>query len=329
MAVRFATIGTNLITDHFLEALQDVSGCKLEAVYSRSMEKADAYARKHGATRSFDSLEALAACSEIDAVYIASPTFLHAAQTIQMLEGGKHVLVEKPAASNAAEFRQMKAATRENNCVLLEAMRNIHSPGFRCMQDHLKKLGTVRRAYFEFFQYSSRYDKFKAGIIENAFRPELSNGALMDIGVYCLQPMLILFGMPEDVSAFAVRLHNGLDGAGSVLMRYPDMIGEIAYSKITDSALMSEIQGEDGVMSVSQIASPLHVEIHARSGGSTIMEIPQVSNNMIYEIETFRDLFAKKETDNRFLKYTEEQMTLLDRIRHLEGISFPADQSVS
>ena len=100
MKINFAVIGTNVITDRFLEAAKQAEGFCLRGVYSRTMEKAEAYAKRKGAELTFDSLEALAACPEIDAVYIASPNSLHASQSIQMLKGDKHVLCEKSIASN-------------------------------------------------------------------------------------------------------------------------------------------------------------------------------------------------------------------------------------
>ena len=81
----------------------------------------------------------------------------------------------------------------------MEAMKNVHSPGFHAMMDNLYKIGTVRRATIQYCQYSSRYDKFKKGIIENAFNPKLSNGALMDIGSYCIHFLASLFGKPEKI----------------------------------------------------------------------------------------------------------------------------------
>lgn len=91
----------------------------------------------------------------------------------------------------------MIQAAKENQVVFMEAMKSVHTPGFKAMKEHLPKLGTVRRATIQYCQYSSRYDKFKNGIIENAFKPELSNGAIMDIGVYCVHFLAALFGMPE------------------------------------------------------------------------------------------------------------------------------------
>ena len=113
MKINFGVIGTNVITERFLEAGKDAEGFCLRGVYSRSMEKAVDFARKHGADLAFDSLEDMASCKEIDAVYVASPNSLHASQSIQMLKGGKHVLCEKSIASNQREFEEMKKVALE------------------------------------------------------------------------------------------------------------------------------------------------------------------------------------------------------------------------
>ena len=65
--------------------------------------------------------------------------------------------------------------------------------------------------------------------------------------------MIRLFGAPVSIKASGIKLSNGVDGAGTILMEYPDMIGEAIYSKITDSAMPSQIQGEDASMLVQEI----------------------------------------------------------------------------
>ncbi|MCQ4762299.1 oxidoreductase, partial [Alistipes onderdonkii] len=95
-------------------------------------------------------------------------------------------------------------------------------------------------------QYSSRYDKFRQGIVLNAFNPELSNGAMMDIGVYTVYPMVALFGRPLEVEAQGIVLSSGADGQGAINFRYEGMNATVLYSKIANSSLPSEIQGEEG-----------------------------------------------------------------------------------
>lgn len=105
--IRFAVIGTNTITDKFLQAASTLPDFKLCAVYSRTLARAQEYAQKNNVSLVFDSLEALADSDQIDAVYIASPNFCHAAQSILMMQHHKHVLCEKTIASNASEVQQM------------------------------------------------------------------------------------------------------------------------------------------------------------------------------------------------------------------------------
>ena len=326
MSTEFAVIGTNFITDRFLEAAKTVPGFHLKAVYSRTREKGEAFAKKHGADLVFDDLDALAACPEVDAVYIATPNCCHMDQSIRMLSGGKHVLCEKPVASNAKEFAKMRRAAEENGVVLLEAMRNFFSPGFGAIRENLPKLGTLRRVNFEFCQYSSRYDKFRNGIIENAFNPDLSNGALMDIGVYCVHPMAALFGMPEKITGSSQKLRNGVEGAGVLIAQYDGFQVDCVYSKIYNSQNASQIQGEDGTMVIREVGNPREATIYYRNGGEEKLSFPSLENNMSYEIEIFLDLIRKDEIRHPYLEYSRMELEIMDEMRRQQGIVFPADR---
>ncbi|MDD3244442.1 MAG: Gfo/Idh/MocA family oxidoreductase, partial [Eubacteriales bacterium] len=215
---RFAVIGTNYITEWFLKAAQACPDFHLQAVYSRTRARAEAFNAAYGAPMIFDDLDALAACPEVDAVYVASPNRCHAAQAIQMLRAGKHVLVEKPAASNRQEVQAIADAAQESGRVWLEAMRPVFTPGYDIIQEHLPRLGAIRRVTAVYCQYSARYDRFKNGEVLNAFDPALSNGSMMDIGVYCVHPVVKLFGAPQRVSAHSLLLGNGFEGQGTIAL---------------------------------------------------------------------------------------------------------------
>ena len=96
----------------------------------------------------FTSLEEMAKSPLIDAVYIASPNFLHAEQSILCMKHGKHVLCEKPFASNAWEVREMIAASAKYDVTLMEAMKPILTPNFRSVRENLGRFGTIRRYFF-------------------------------------------------------------------------------------------------------------------------------------------------------------------------------------
>ena len=95
--IRFAVIGTNWITRQFVDAAHETGKYKLTAVYSRSLEQAQAFANDYLVEHLFTSLEAMAQSDAIDAVYIASPNSLHFPQTTLFLSHKKHVICRETA----------------------------------------------------------------------------------------------------------------------------------------------------------------------------------------------------------------------------------------
>lgn len=325
MKIRFATIGTSKITEKFLQAAACCEDFCLYAVYSRDLKKAEAFAEKHGAVTYYNDLDALAADESVDAVYIASPNHLHCTQAVRMMGAGKHVLCEKALASNAKEAKQMIQTSKEKNVVLMEAMRSVHDPGFDQIAENIKKLGKIRRVTFRYCQYSSRYDNFKEGQPQNIFDRNCSAGALMDIGVYCVYPMIQLFGEPVSISASAIQLNGGIDGIGTIVAAYRDMLAELIYSKITASDLPSEIQGEKGRMLIWSITDPRKLEIQYYHGENEVIEIPGAENNMQYEVPRFLRAVQRKADVSIYLQTSQQTLELMDEARRQTGIVFPAD----
>lgn len=335
--IRFGVVGTNFITDWVIAGARQDERFELAAVYSRTQEKADEFAAKHQIPHTFTSLEAMAQSSLIDAVYIASPNFLHAEQSILCMKHGKHVLCEKPFASNAREANAMIEASRTYHVTLMEAMKPTLTPNFRAVRENLHRLGTIRRYFSCYCQYSSRYDKFKEGIVLNAFKPELSNGAMMDIGIYTLYPMIVLFGRPEKVEATGVVLSSGADGQGAVNFLYKDMNATILYSKIANSALPTEIQGEEGNINLDRvniISKVTYQPRQAAAAGKTVMPEPlDISattdkDEYYYEVAEFIDLIQAGKRESEINSHNNSLITLeiIDEIRRQLGIVYPTDK---
>jgi scyllo-inositol 2-dehydrogenase (NADP+) len=291
--IRFATIGTNKIVDSFLAGAKHDPRFKYEATYSRNIETGETFAAKYGVKRVFTSLEDLAAAEKIDAVYIASPNICHFPHSTMMMEHGKHVLCEKPLATTFDEGLQMVECARKHRVSFMEAMKTTLLPNFGAVKDALQQIGEVRRYFAQFCQYSSRYDNFKKGIIMNAFRPELGNGAMVDLGVYGIAPMVHLFGVPETVTSSSTFLHTGVDGQGTIIMSYPTMEATIIYSKISDSTIPSEIQGEGGRIVINKLSDMIGPHIIYRDGTKEDISLPTISDNMYYEVKEFIDMIEQ------------------------------------
>ena len=222
-------------------------------------------------------------------------------------------------------MRQILPYAEEHGVVLLEAMKSVFEPSFDVLRKTLPRLGTLRRATLSYCQYSSRYDKFKAGEILNAFNPALSNGALMDIGVYCVHPAALLFGMPKAVHASCVKLSNGVDGAGSALLEYDGMTVEVLYSKIADGALGSEFQGEAGSLVVDHISMPQELTLHLRKQPAEVLPTVHEVQSMRFEIAAFQRIAAGEEPCEEHTRASLIAAQIMDEIRLQCGLHFPAD----
>ena len=325
--VNMGTIGTNWITDSFIKSASMVEGFKLNAVYSRTEERAKLFAGKYNVQHIYTDIKEMARSKVIDAVYIASPNSCHAEQAIEFLNNGKHVLCEKPITSNIRELRALVEAARQNNVLLMEAMKSTFLPNFKVIEDNLHRLGKIRRFFANYCQYSSRYDLVKDGAKINIFSPEFSGGSAMDIGIYCIYPIIKLFGMPKEIKASALKLASGVDGLGSLILSYDETEGVIIHSKITQTYIPSEIQGEEGSMVIDRIDGPRKVQIYFRDGRIEDISVPQKEDQMYYEAKEFISLIdaGKTESSVNTWEISCNVMKVLDEARAQNGIVFKAD----
>lgn len=327
--ITFGTIGTGWITASFIKAAQETKGLSLTAVFSRSTEKALEFADIHHAPQIFTDLEEMANSNEIEAVYIASPNSLHYEQAIMFLKHGKHVICEKPIFSNTREWDQAHKVAEDNGVFLFEAIRNIHSPNFKRLKSELPQIGKVRSAMLNYLQYSSRYDLFLKGEEPNVFSSDFSGGALVDLGVYPLYLAVGLFGQPEEVSYHPVILRSGIDGNGTLILKYPDFTCTIVCSKISHSSLSSEIHGEKGTLLIDKAAPITKIEYtdgHSKEVRS--FETDQHEHDMIYEIENIVGIIETKNQQEyaELSDLSRLVLAITETARKQSGIVFAAEK---
>ncbi|MDD4820527.1 MAG: Gfo/Idh/MocA family oxidoreductase [Flavobacteriales bacterium] len=325
--VRFVTVGTSFITDWFLQGAMCDHRFECAGIFSRNEATGREFATKHGVGKVYTSLDDVAQDTSVDAVYVASPNALHYEHTVFFLSHGKHVLCEKAFASNATQVRKMTLLAQEKGLSLMEAMKTTHSATFASVKEHLPQIGQVRRYFASYCQYSSRYDRFKQGIILNAFRPELSNGSLMDIGVYGLYPMVALFGKPKSVTVSAQLLHTGVDGQGTLVCHYDDMDGVVLHSKIADSSLPSEIQGEKGRIIIDRINTIDTARIEYKDGRVEDISRPHPQHDMVSEVSAFITMIENGAVENKINTFENSiiVMEIMDAARNECGVKYPSD----
>ncbi len=254
--MRLATVGSSWITESFLDSFLSLPGASLAAVYSRSREKAAAFAKKHGAPVFYDSLEEMAVNPSIDGVYLASPNACHAPQARLFLEKGKHVLCEKPLTLRLSEAEELYSLAEKKGVVFCEAMMSAHHPDLPLLRESLGRIGAIHSASLDFSQLSSKYPAYLAGQRPNVFLPETGGGCLEDLGVYAVYLAYLLFGEPKEIRASALFLDTGADGAGGAFLQYENLLVTLTYSKLAQSRAPSQILGDGGAIlleSVSQL----------------------------------------------------------------------------
>ena len=324
--IRLGVIGTNWITERFISAALSTGQYQLTAVYSRTQEKAAEFASKYGEIECFDSLDDLANSDVIDAVYIASPNSLHAPQAKVFINAGKHVIGEKPLASNITEVQELIELAVEKQVLLFEAMVATYMPNFEVIKKALPKLRRLRKVHLTYCQYSSRYQKYLNGENPNTFNPEFSNGSLMDIGVYPLSSAIALFGEPSSMTAQGTLLDSGVDAHGTLVLHYKDFDVTVTHSKVSDGFVPSEIQGEQGTLLIDFISQCRGVKLCRRDEPEVELTVEQDENAMRYEAEEFARLYHDGVVNHEGLLRTQIVSAITTQARSIIGVRYPADE---
>lgn len=327
MCIRVGIIGRNFVVDWMLAAMQQVPELRATAIYSRAAQTGQAFAQKYGLSAVYTDLAAFAASSSFDAAYISSPNVCHYEQALRLLQAGKHVLLEKPGVLTRAQTQTLIDTARAHNVVYLEAMRLVFDDALPIIQAALPQIGTLRRVTAEFTQYSSRYDRVRAGEANiNAFDPALCNAAILDMGCYPLHALVSMFGAPSHVSAEAYHLPSGFEAGGIALLRYEGFVCEAIWSKVCKQAAPTTFMGEDGSILLDDINHIRRIWLTRRSGET--IELPyqeKLPNNMMYELREFAGYITSGTQPEKRNRDSLITASVLEQARRQTGTRFSGE----
>lgn len=252
--LRLGALGTSSIAwRRVLPTAVRTPEVELVAVAGRSTEKAAHFADRFGCAVA-ESPEALLARPDVEAVYVSTPTALHRTWAERALRAGKHVLVEKPIGTDAAEARALCALAGERGLVLRENFMFLHHP----QHDHVREL--VRRGRLgplASFRAAFCIPPLPADDIR--YRAELGGGALLDVGVYPLRAAAHLLGPGLRVAGATLRTRggDGLDLSGQVLLVSPrGVLAELAFGFEHAYASTYTLWGERARLTVPRAFTP-------------------------------------------------------------------------
>jgi xylose dehydrogenase (NAD/NADP) len=217
---------------------------EIAAVASRDGARAQAYAAEHGIARSHASYEALLEDDEVDAVYISLPNGMHHEWTLNAIDAGKHVLVEKPYSRRPAEVEQAWDAAARARVVVMEAFMYRHHPQAAkarslIQEGAIGRVGAIRASF-----------SFQLEDLTNVrMLAELDGGALMDVGCYCVSGSRLLGGEPARVFGEQRLGQTGVDVDFFGTLSFPDgAVAQFDASFSLPKRQRLEAFGEDGTL---------------------------------------------------------------------------------
>jgi predicted dehydrogenase len=301
---------------------REAARVSVTAVAARDRGKAEGFARKHGIPKVHGDYESLLADAEIDAIYNPLPNGLHAEWTLRALDAGKHVLCEKPFASNASEAEQVHRAAGQTDRIVMEAFHYRYHPLARRLRDLVASEELGKPRFIETWMCIPL--PFPRDI---RYRLDLAGGATMDTGCYAIHLARTIAGEePEVLSARAKLVTDGVDRAMEADLRFPSGAEGRIHCSLWSSELVkiaAAVKLDDGEIRVLNPIVPqfLHGLKWRKKGASWIKEKFPRKPTYAYQLEAFRDAVLDGKP---FLTTTAEavkNMRVIDAVYRAAGMS--------
>jgi len=237
-----------------IPAIQAETRSRLYGLVTRDPAKAVPYN-----TRAWTTLDEALSDPEVHAVYVATPVFLHAPQTIQSLRAGKHVLCEKPTAMNEAEARSMVQIAEETGRTFGVAYyRRMYPKVQRAKQ--LLAAGAIGQPVVAELTCHGWFDEsesHRSWLIDPALA---GGGPLYDVASHRIDVLNFLFGQPARVTGHLSNVvhHYAVEDNATVMIEYPGGVRGIVDVRWHSKVARDEcrIRGTEGEMDLSPLNGP-------------------------------------------------------------------------
>lgn len=218
--VRIGIVGTGRIAPRFVSEAKYASGLIIECAYNPVVESAVQFEKSHDIKCYTDDYQEF--LEKIDAVYIASPHETHYEYAKAALMAGKHVLCEKPLTFTRAESEELYHLAKENNLVLMEAIKAAYCPGFQQMINVAKsgQIGEIRDVEACFSRLADPDSR--------EMTDKVYGGAFLEFGGNALLPVIKLLGTQyEKITIDSIPDEDGIDMYTKVQIRYKNAMATV------------------------------------------------------------------------------------------------------
>ncbi len=312
--MRVGIIGAGGIARKMAKTINGMESTQLYAIASRSLEKAKAFAAEFAVEKAYGSYEEMVLDKNVDLVYVATPHSHHHQHCLLALEHGKHVLCEKAFTFNEAQAAEVLAFAKEKHLLVAEAIWTRYLP-MRHMLDEVIASGIIG----EVCSLTANLG-YVINHVPRLADPELAGGALLDLGVYTINFMLMVLGNDyERFDSTVTMTDTGVDAQNSMTFIYPE--GKMAILHTTQLASTDRrgmIFGTKGYIEVTNINNPEWIRVFDTEH-VLLKEIkqPQQITGFEYQVEACRTAISADAIECPEMPHQEilRVMRIMDLIR--------------
>ncbi|PYG89947.1 putative dehydrogenase [Ruminiclostridium sufflavum DSM 19573] len=303
MSIKYGIVGLGGIASRFARVLNKAENVELVAVAARDKGKAEAFADKYHAKKSYGSYTELIDDEEVDAVYVALTHNFHCDIVKYCLNKGKAVLCEKPLTTAKKDTEELIALSRKKNVLLMEAMWMKCIPAYRKAREWVRagKIGKVKLISASFgnnadFNPDSRL-----------FNPKLAGGSVYDVGVYPIHFATgILNEKPEAVDGLATICETGVDEFAVINMSFKSgALASLSCGLTAYTNRDARIFGTIGNIVVYDFFGSQKCELYDSENNLKECFGEKVEDGFIYEIEHFNELYLSKKTESELIPHSD------------------------
>ena len=322
--LKVAIMGTGKIAEKMADTLKDTRGVTCYAVGSRTLEKAEQFAKDHGFKKAYGSYADLVADPKVDLVYVATPHSEHFENVKLAIAAGRNVICEKAFMLNEKQAKQIFKFAEEKGVLVTEAIWTRYMPMRHKLTELLSSnvIGepTMLTANLSYnIAYKERIQK-----------PELGGGALLDLGVYVLHFASMVFGNDvKDIASICTFNNLGMDMQDSITLRYAD--GKMAVLNATVLSTGDRngvIYGSKGFIVVENINNPEAIAVYDNNYNKTAYyKRPKQKTGYEYEIEACVKAISEGWLECPDVPHSEtlKILNMMDFIRSNNHIVFPGE----
>lgn len=322
--MKVGIIGTGWIAEKAAITLNGLTECEAYAVGSRSLDTADAFAKKWNIPKAYGSYAQLIADPDVDLVYIGTPHSHHYDVTKEAILAGKPCLVEKAFMANVRQTREIIELAHEHRVFLAEAIWTRYQP----------VVGIVRQLITDGRIGEPRLITatlgYSMGNKPRIMRPDLCGGALLDLGVYVLNFVRMFTDSDiQTIDGYCVKSDTGMDLTNTITMILSDgIVANVQSSASCVGDNIGVIAGTEGNIIIDNVNNPQAITVNGpdRTFVETI-RVPRQITGYEYQFLACREALQEGLLEPREMPHAEVLyiMQLMDDLRQKWGVRYPMD----